>query len=68
MIKVIFSAPVTKPAMDQMVIHTVRIVESTSSPQAAMSNGISQLNLCDFVVDKSCFQMYSYIIHLRSTL
>ncbi len=37
-------------------------------PQAAMSNGISQLNLCDFVVDKSCFQVYSCIIHLRSIL
>jgi hypothetical protein len=36
--------------------------------QASMSNGISQLNLCDFVVDKEYFQVYSYIIHLRSTL
>ncbi len=45
-------------------------MENTTEPcpQAAMSNGISQLKLCDFVVDKSCFQVYSCVIHLRSTL
>jgi len=43
-------------------------IATVPCPQVSMSNKISQLNLCDFVVDKAYFQVYSYIIHLRSTL
>ena len=29
---------------------------------------ISELNMCDFMLDKACLQMYSYSIHLRTSL